>query len=110
MAAVIINFMDGRWSKSVLEPKRRIKEGWDAQDKLKIGKDPFYFHSIYFTSALRWWTNALGSVNDQLIAYVSLPIEIPLIMNSPNTSVLGTLFAGGSRQQRVGTHDIRNSE
>ena len=71
MIAVSINFMDGRWSRSVLEPKKRIREGWNMQDKLKMGKDPFYYHLIYFSSALRWWTNALSSINDQLIANVS---------------------------------------
>lgn len=74
ITAVVLNFMDGRWSKSVLEPKRRIKEGWEmwsCDSKERVEKNPFYVHLVYFTSALRWWTNALGSVNDQLIAYVS---------------------------------------
>ncbi|RFU25086.1 hypothetical protein B7463_g11250, partial [Scytalidium lignicola] len=33
------------------------------------GQDPFYAQAILVTSALRWWNNALGSFNDQLIAY-----------------------------------------
>jgi hypothetical protein len=71
MTAIAINFMDGRWSTSVLEPCKRIKETWAAQKRLEIAEDPFYIHSIYFSSVLRWWTNALSSVNGQLIAYVS---------------------------------------
>ena len=70
MTSVVVNFMDGRWSKSVLEPKRRIKEGWEVPHCSDKESDPFHLHLVYFTSALRWWTNALGSVNDQLIAYV----------------------------------------
>ena len=70
MTAVVVNFMDGRWSKAVLEPKTRVKEGWELPNCLDKESDPFYLHSVYFTSALRWWTNALGSVNEQLIAYV----------------------------------------
>ena len=70
MTAVVLNFMDGRWSKSVLEPKTRLKDGWEMLNCTDRPRDPFYLHLVYFSSALRWWTNALGSINDQLIQHV----------------------------------------
>ena len=82
MTAVVINFMDGRWSKSVLEPKSRVKDGWEMSKCANRPRDPFYLHLVYFSSALRWWTNAFGSVNDQLIQYVG-PSQI-LCMVSAN--------------------------
>lgn len=65
------NFIDGRWRKSVEEPKRRLLEMSSHSSKLDLDEDPFHIHAIYFTSTLRWWMNALSSVNEQLIAYVS---------------------------------------
>lgn len=73
MTAIAINFMDGRWSKSVLEPCKRIKQTWAAHERLQVADDPFYLHSVLFSSVLRWWNNALSSVYSQLIAYVSGP-------------------------------------
>lgn len=65
------NFMDGRWSKSVEEPKRRLLEMSTHSSRLDLDEGPFYIHAIYYTSTVRWWMNALSSVNEQLIAYVS---------------------------------------
>ncbi|KAH6703105.1 hypothetical protein BKA61DRAFT_192534 [Leptodontidium sp. MPI-SDFR-AT-0119] len=69
MATLAISFMDGRWSKTALEPKIRIKESWDRCEDVDSAKDPFQVHCIYFTSALRWWTNTLDGVNEQLMAH-----------------------------------------
>jgi hypothetical protein len=68
---LVFNFMDGRWSKSVEEPKRRLLEMFLHASKLDLDEDPFHIHAIYYTSTLRWWMNALSSINEQLIAYVS---------------------------------------
>lgn len=71
MITTAISFMDGRWSKTALEPKTRIKECWERSKELDTPKDPFQVHCVFFTSALRWWTNTLDGVNEQLMAYVS---------------------------------------
>lgn len=68
---LVFNLMDGRWSKSVEEPKRRLIEMFSHASKLDLDEDPFHVHAIYYTSTLRWWMNALNSINEQLIAYVS---------------------------------------
>ena len=73
MTAVVLNFMDGRWSKSVLEPKKRLMHGYEGLTTAQRPSDPFYLHLVYFSSALRWWTNALGGIDHQLIRYVSRP-------------------------------------
>jgi hypothetical protein len=67
---IVINFQDGRWSKVIEEPITRTTECL-KDSRSKFGQDPFFIHSIYLTTALRWWNNALQSFNDQLIAYVS---------------------------------------
>ena len=71
---VAVNFMDGRWSKPVEEPKRRIKESLQSP-QLRTEEDHFFPHAIYISSVLRWWMNALTSVHDQLIAYVRIPVQ-----------------------------------
>ena len=64
---IVINLQDGRWSRIIEDPILRTKE------YLRNSKngDPFFIHCIYFSTALRLWSNALQSFNDQLIAYVS---------------------------------------
>jgi hypothetical protein len=69
---IAISFMDGRWSRAALEPKKRINEAWNVKGRLATPQTPFDIHCIYFSSALRWWTNALDSVNNQLMEYVYL--------------------------------------
>ncbi|KAH7403042.1 hypothetical protein BKA64DRAFT_641065 [Cadophora sp. MPI-SDFR-AT-0126] len=69
MVTLAVSFMDGRWSKTALEPKTRIKELWDRSEDPERLNDPFQIHYIYFTSALRWWTNTLDGINEQLMAY-----------------------------------------
>jgi hypothetical protein len=64
-----ISFQDGRWSRSVEEPQRRIKEVVQDFEKLQSAEDPFFVHVVYLTSALRWWNNAMDSFNSQLIAH-----------------------------------------
>lgn len=71
MITVAVSFMDGRWSRAALEPKKRIKEAWDISTGSDTQNRPFDVHCIYFTSALRWWTNALDSVNEQLMVYIA---------------------------------------
>jgi hypothetical protein len=69
--SLCISFQDGRWSRAVEEPQRRIKETLKHFEHLKCADDSFFIHLIYITSALRWWNNALDSFNNQLIAHVS---------------------------------------
>jgi hypothetical protein len=70
---LVFNFMDGRWSHAADEPRKRLHEihEWRrdcATTSVKL--HPLDAQFIYFTSAMRWWTNALSSVNEQLISYV----------------------------------------
>lgn len=74
-----VNFIDGRWPKVVQEPENRIKGILSNNIHSHIGVDPFFIHLIYLTSIMRWWTNALNSIHEQLIAYVS-------VESSPNGS------------------------
>ncbi|KAL2068417.1 hypothetical protein VTL71DRAFT_16515 [Oculimacula yallundae] len=69
MVTTAISFMDGRWSKTALEPKSRIKDCWERRGELETPSDPFQVHCVFFTSAVRWWTNTLDGVNEQLMAY-----------------------------------------
>jgi hypothetical protein len=82
--------MDGRWPKTVEEPAARIKETLETRrkaqakaegqcvathienpkDDQKPLEDPFFVHLVYLTTGLRWWTNALHSIDNQLITYV----------------------------------------
>ena len=68
--AIVVNMADGRWAQAVEEPQKRIRETFKHPENLKLKRDPFFLHLIYFTSVLKWWTNALSSVNKQLITYV----------------------------------------
>ena len=65
------NFLDGRWPKSVQDVELRIKEVLGESDQICLKSDPFFIHLVYLFSATKWWTNALNSIHDQLIAYVS---------------------------------------
>ena len=67
-----VNFIDGRWPKVVQEPEKRIKGILSNNAHGHIGADPFFIHLIYLTSIMRWWPNALNSIHEQLIAYVSV--------------------------------------
>jgi hypothetical protein len=67
-----VNFIDGRWPKTVQEPELRIKEVLGDSHEIGLKSDPFFIHLVYLFSATRWWTNALNSIHDQLIAYVSM--------------------------------------
>jgi len=69
---VVFNMMHGGWPKVVQEPQTRIAEAiqHSSSPSTRLGAGCFV-HLIYLTSAARWWTNALHSVNEQLIAYVS---------------------------------------
>lgn len=69
---VAVNFMDGRWSRPVEEPKMRIKESLESP-QLLTEDDHFFPHVIYVSSVLRWWINSLTGVHDQLIIYVRTP-------------------------------------
>lgn len=88
---IAVNFMDGRWSRAALEPKKRIKEAWDFKGEQDIPNGPFDVHCVYFTSALRWWTNALNSVNEQLMAYVSLSSRSPWSFNPSCVHILSNM-------------------
>ncbi|KAL4868022.1 hypothetical protein BDV12DRAFT_109311 [Aspergillus spectabilis] len=69
VAFVAFDFMHGRWPKVALEPRRRIEEVIrDRRSSANQGYGHF-MHLVYLSSATRWWTNALNSINEQLIAY-----------------------------------------
>lgn len=68
---IVLNMMHGGWPKVVEEPQRRISESIQSRQEARKRDTPYFVHLIYLTSALRWWTNVLHSVNEQLIAYVS---------------------------------------
>ncbi|KAF5011000.1 hypothetical protein FDECE_2870 [Fusarium decemcellulare] len=65
-----IDFMHGRWPRVAMEPKERILEVLrrQATTETAFGRE-FHVHLVYLSSATRWWTNALNSVNEQLIVY-----------------------------------------
>jgi hypothetical protein len=67
--SISVNMIDGRWPKVVEEPQTRIEEAL-KQNVSNVRNDPFFMHIIYFTSALKWWTNALAAINLQLISWV----------------------------------------
>ena len=71
-AMLAVNFIDGRWPKVVQEPEKGIKEILSDDTQGHTGADPFSIHVVYLTSIMRWWTNALNSIHEQLIAYVSV--------------------------------------
>ncbi|KAM0329961.1 hypothetical protein ACHAQA_004129 [Verticillium albo-atrum] len=64
------DFMHGRWPKVALEPKVRIADVLKrhAQPDAHFGRE-HCVHLVYLTSATKWWTNSLSSINEQLIAY-----------------------------------------
>ena len=70
-AMLAVNFVDGRWPKTVQEPESRIKEILKEDSHSHFSTDPFFIHLVYLNSVVKLWTNALKSIYDQLIAYVS---------------------------------------
>ena len=79
-AMLAVNFIDGRWPKIVQEPEKRIKEILGDISYAHIGADPFFIHLVYLTSIMRWWTNALNSIHEQLIAYVSVKPSVQRVL------------------------------
>ena len=69
-SVIAVNMLDGRWAKTVEEPQKRIRDMLKSTSKQESSGDPCFIHLIYFTSALKWWTNALESIDAQLISYV----------------------------------------
>jgi hypothetical protein len=74
---VSISLQDGRWSRVVEEPQKRISEQLENGGLAHCEADPFFIHVVFVTSALRWWRNALDSFNNQLIAHVQDSIHAP---------------------------------
>jgi hypothetical protein len=70
LTVVIISFQDGRWSRVVEEPQKRVMEVLESYDRLEADQNQFSVHLIYLTSALRLWNNVFASFNNQLIAHV----------------------------------------
>jgi hypothetical protein len=68
--SISVNMVKRNFPTVVEEPQTRIKEALEHNAPL-IRNDPFFMHIIYFTSAMRLWTNALDSINLQLISWVS---------------------------------------
>lgn len=73
-SVLAVNFIDGRWPKTVQEPELRIREVLNDPDQNSLNNDPFFIHLVYLFSVTKWWTNALNSIHDQLIAYVSVRV------------------------------------
>lgn len=91
-----VNFIDGRWPKTAQEPESKIKEVLGDAEQFCLKSDPFFIQLIYLTSAMRLWTNALNSIHDQLIAYVSAE-EISCVNG---TFLLNPLRKSASRTMR----------
>ncbi|KAF2690742.1 hypothetical protein K458DRAFT_482942 [Lentithecium fluviatile CBS 122367] len=68
---VVFSLLDVRWPKVVEEPQVRIAEAIKHSHETGQLKSPYFPHLVYLTSVVRWWTNAMNSVKDQLIAYDS---------------------------------------
>jgi hypothetical protein len=69
-SVVAINMLDGRWPITVEEPQKRIREILNDASISGFQEDPSFIHFVYFSAVLKWWTNALESVDMQLISYV----------------------------------------
>ncbi|KAF2174438.1 hypothetical protein K469DRAFT_756734 [Zopfia rhizophila CBS 207.26] len=67
--AVVINFLDGRWSRIVEEPVLRIREAIKSRCNADVNAEPPFVHLIYLSSIIRWWNNVLLYFNQQLIAH-----------------------------------------
>ncbi|KAJ4211540.1 hypothetical protein NW759_012452 [Fusarium solani] len=88
---VALDFMDGRWPGVAIEPKERITEVFKRRAKAEsqFGGD-YCVHLVYLSSAARWWTNSLNSVNEQLIAYEQkLQIELDSEGTTPEPVLTG---------------------
>ncbi|KAJ5698394.1 hypothetical protein N7462_000399 [Penicillium macrosclerotiorum] len=66
---VAFDFMHGRWPKVALEPRQRIEEVINDRAYARYQGYGHAMHLVYLSSVIRWWTNALNSINEQLIAY-----------------------------------------
>uniref|UniRef100_A0A8H7NEL6 Uncharacterized protein n=1 Tax=Bionectria ochroleuca TaxID=29856 RepID=A0A8H7NEL6_BIOOC len=73
VTVVTFDFMHGRWCKVAQEPQTRIAEVMKHQKSTDETStrhcNGAFVHLVYISSAVRWWTNSLNSVNEQLIAY-----------------------------------------
>ncbi|KAL8997690.1 MAG: hypothetical protein Q9169_003097 [Polycauliona sp. 2 TL-2023] len=101
---ISFNFLDGRWAKIVEEPQNRISE---ALKDPRTPDDPMFVHLVYLTSIARWWSHALHSVNEQLIAYEGMLQEERLTEDSAVDTfydeVSKALHAMAAHIQRYGT-------
>lgn len=70
LSVVVVSFQDGRWSRVVEEPQKRVREVLENTEHLTADQTPFSVHLIYLTTALRLWNNVFASFNNQLIAHV----------------------------------------
>jgi hypothetical protein len=79
-----VSLQDGRWSRLVEEPLRRVQESLQHRPRSGEIHDPFGVHVVYLTSILRWWNNTLDSFNDQLISHVRvlLPLLVRVLTSS----------------------------
>jgi hypothetical protein len=67
---IAFDFMHGHWPNVALEPQQRIDEVMQQREDTHNGYGHSYFIDlVYLSSAARWWTNALNSINEQLISY-----------------------------------------
>ncbi|CAI6079784.1 unnamed protein product [Clonostachys chloroleuca] len=73
VTVVTFDFMHGRWCKVAQEPQTRIAEVMKHQKSTDETStrhcNGAFIHLVYISSSVRWWTNSLNSVNEQLIAY-----------------------------------------
>ncbi|KAF4471171.1 hypothetical protein FALBO_1914 [Fusarium albosuccineum] len=100
-----IDFMHGRWPRVALEPKERILEVLrrQATSETAFGRE-FHVHLVYLSSATRWWTNALNSVNEQLIVYER---KLQSELDSEGTSAEPTLTELNRALHSVAAHLYR---
>lgn len=90
VTAATFDFMHGRWPKVATEPKSRIESVMKHRNAGDVSNTKYdngaFVHLVYLSSAARWWTNALNSINEQLIEYESkLQSELDNGQTTPET-------------------------
>lgn len=66
---VCFSFMHGRYRSAVEEPRYRLVEAIEQAEAYGREENPFFIHTIHLSSTVRWYTNALCSIDVQLIEY-----------------------------------------
>ena len=88
----VVNFLDGRYGKLIEEPRQRIQEALKGRAGNPAALDAQDVHIIIFSSVSRWWTNALQSINDQLVEHEKTLQEVAdRTSNDENGAYFATL-------------------